>query len=136
MRTTLAVAAIAISLAACSQGGAAELDPDLRAGRDTYRAVCAACHGGNGQGASAPALTGVLETFSLCADQIEWITVGSARHQTEVGPTYGDQGKEITGVMPGFGTSLSDGEIARVAAFERHEFGGAAEEDARADCGV
>lgn len=136
MRRALAVAALVTALAACNQDGSAGLDPDLKAGRDTYIGVCAACHGGNGQGASAPALASVVETFSACSDHIQWITLGSERHKNEVGPTYGDQGKEITGVMPEFGASLGDREIARVAAYERHQFGGAGAEDVRADCGL
>ena len=137
MRMALAAAASAISLAACTQGGSApDLGPGLNAGRETFNSVCAACHGGNGQGGSAPALTEVVETFSICADQIEWISLGSERYQEEVGPTYGDQDKEITAVMPEFGKSLSESEIAQVAAFERHQFGGDPEATARSEFGL
>ena len=76
------------------------------------------------------ALEDVLTTFSQCADQVEWITLGSQRFQDEIGPTYGDTEKEITAVMPEFGASLTDTEIAQVAAFERHRFGGAEPETA------
>jgi mono/diheme cytochrome c family protein len=129
---------VALCLAACSQGGAApsELSPDLEAGHEVYSSICATCHGGNGDGGSAPALTGVLTTFSSCVDQIRWITLGSKRYEAEVGATYGDTGKEITAVMPEFGKSLSETEIAQVAAFERHRFGGAAEQEAVGDCGL
>lgn len=67
---------------------------------------------------------------------IEWISLGSNRYQEEVGPTYGDAEKEITAVMPEFAESLTEREIAQVAAFERHRFGGADEDTALTDCGL
>jgi mono/diheme cytochrome c family protein len=123
---------------ACAQGGTVtpDLAPDLEAGRQVFSASCATCHGGNGQGGSAPALADVLTTFSDCDDHVRWVSMGSERHKAEVGPTYGDTGKEITAIMPEFGASLSDTEIAQVAAFERHRFGGAGEATALADCGL
>lgn len=137
MKCVLAAAVLAASLAACIQGeSGSELSPDLESGRETFIARCAACHGGNGQGASAPALHEVVTTFSRCEAQIEWITLGSERYRGEVGPVYGDAGKEITGVMPEFATSLTGIEISRVAAFERHQFGGVAAEDALDACGL
>lgn len=137
MKGVLVAAVLAASLAACTQGGSgSELGPHLQSGRETFIAQCAVCHGGNGQGASAPALEDVLTTFSRCEGQIEWITLGSERYRAEIGPAYGDGDKEITGIMPEFGTSLTEIEIARVAAFERHQFGGAAAEKALDDCGL
>lgn len=112
------------------------MTPELEAGHEVYSSICATCHGGNGDGGSAPALTDVLETFATCADQIEWITLGSDRYRDERGPTYGDTDKEITSVMPEFGKTLSEREIAAVAAFERHRFGGDEEAVAAGDCGL
>jgi mono/diheme cytochrome c family protein len=133
----LAAAVLAASLAACTQGGSgAELAPDLESGRETFIARCAACHGGNGQGASAPALHDVASTFARCDGQIEWITLGSERYRAEVASVYGDPGKEILGGMPEFASSLTEIEIAQVAAFERHQFGGVAADDALDDCGL
>ena len=127
----------ALALVACAQGAdEPELDPVLEAGREVYSSTCATCHGGNGEGGSAPALEDVLTTFSQCADQVEWITLGSQRFQDEIGRTYGDTEKEITAVMPEFGESLTDTEIAQVAAFERHRFGGAEPETVMTDCGL
>lgn len=123
------------SVAACAQAPS-QLSPDLEAGRDAYRDRCATCHGGNGEGGAGPALAGVVDTFSSCDDQMRWISLGSERFQSEVGPTYGDQDTEITGVMPEFSTSLTEEEIARVAAFERHEFAGAAQTEAAEGCGL
>jgi hypothetical protein len=64
------------------------------------------------------------------------VTIGSERHKDEVGATFGDTGKEITGIMPSFDSVLTTTEIAQVAAFERHRFGGADPEVARANCGL
>lgn len=126
---------VALSVPACATS-TPQLSPDLEAGRDTYRDRCATCHGGNGEGGAGPALAGVIETFSSCDAQMQWISLGSERFKTEVGPTYGDQDTEITGVMPEFSTSLSEHEIARVAAFERHEFGGVEQAQASEECGL
>ena len=130
------VAALLVLTAACSDDGStsSDLDPELAVGRETFSSTCATCHGGNGEGGSAPALDGVLETFSTCEDQRTWISLGSQRWKEEVGPTYGDDGKEITAVMPAFSESLSEAEIAQVAAFERHQFGGDSEEEVLSDC--
>lgn len=135
MRWYLLTILVAVSVAGCAQS-ASPLSPDLEAGRDTYRDRCATCHGGNGEGGAGPALAGVIETFSSCDDQKQWISLGSARFQSEVGPAYGDQDTEITGVMPEFSASLTDEEIARVAAYERHEFGGATPSRATEECGL
>lgn len=137
MKGVLVAAVLVVSLAACTQDGpGSELGADLESGRETYIAQCALCHGGNGQGASAPALRDVVTTFSRCEGQIEWITLGSERYRAEIGPAYGDADKEITGVMPEFGEALTETEIARVAAFERLQFGGVAAEAALDDCGL
>lgn len=129
---------IGMVVAACAPTGSApeELGPGLMAGSQVYSARCAVCHGGNGQGRSGPALADVLGTFGACTDQIEWISLGSNRYSEEVGPAYGDTDKEITAVMPGFEESLTELEIAQVAAFERHRFGGADEDAALSDCGL
>ena len=135
MKRAILAIFLTAGLAACSSSTTSELDPTIQAGRDIFSANCALCHGAGGQGAAAPALTDVVATFGDCADQVSWITIGSARHKLEVGPTYGDTGKEITGIMPSFETVLSAEQIAQVAAFERHRFGGLAETTALEQCG-
>lgn len=135
MRRLLTIVLVAVFAAACAQS-ASQLSPDLEEGRVVYRDRCATCHGGNGEGGAGPALAGVIETFSSCDDQKQWISLGSDRFDSEVGPTYGDQEKEITGVMPEFSTSLTDEEIARVAAYERHEFAGATQTAVSESCGL
>jgi mono/diheme cytochrome c family protein len=112
------------------------LGADLDAGRDTFARICSACHGASGQGASAPALTEVLVTFPDCATQRQWITLGSKRWEEEVGPTYGAPNKEITAVMPGMESTLSEDEIQQVAAYERTVIGGGEREAVLADCGL
>lgn len=133
MRGVIALVLVG-ALSACAPSSGAELPPDIAAGRDVYGRMCSACHGGNGQGATAPGLTSVLETFPSCDDQIRWIGLGSAQWQEEVGPTYGAPGREITAVMPSFATELTATEIAQVAAFERVRFGEGDEQEVLGDC--
>jgi hypothetical protein len=98
---------------------------------------CAGCHGANGQGSGAfPALTGVLTTFGACEDHELWVTLGSSGWQEQVGPNYGDTNKPVGGGMPAFGGSLTEEQIAAVAAFERVRFGGATPDEALVDCGL
>jgi mono/diheme cytochrome c family protein len=122
-------------LAACA-AQAAPLPPELVAGRDVYASVCSTCHGDRGQGLSGPSLSGVIETFPACDDQVEWIALGSEKWKAEVGPNYGAQDKPITEIMPGFESSLSAQQIRQVAAYQRAVFGGADETAAQSDCGL
>jgi mono/diheme cytochrome c family protein len=138
VRRLILAVTLGLALGACGSGGVDQPgpDPEILAGRDTFGVQCALCHGGNGQGASGPALTDVVTTFGQCQDQLEWIGRGSDRHKAEVGPTYGDQDKQITGVMPGFEGVLTTRQIAQVAAFERSRFGGQEESAALGECGL
>lgn len=101
-------------------------------------AQCQACHGSDGSGGAGPAFAGgeILVTFPAgsCADQIEWITLGTAGWPD---PTYGASNKPVGGfgMMPGFGTSLDETQIAEVALYERVQFGGEDLAQAEADCG-
>jgi cytochrome c553 len=98
---------------------------------------CAGCHGADGGGSgSIPALTGVLTTFGACGDHVEWVGLGSSGFQAAGETTYGDPNKPINGGMPGFATSLSEEQIAAVAAFERVRFGGADPAETLTDCGL
>jgi mono/diheme cytochrome c family protein len=87
-------------------------------------AKCASCHGSNGEGVSGPALTGVGETFADPVDQAHWVTLGSTGWQQDVGNTYGDPDKPVTGGMPAWGEELTPEELMSVVAYERSEFGG------------
>ena len=134
-RALLAAMVIGV-LAGCASGPESLGDPDLDAGREIYGRICSSCHGGTGTGASAPALTSVLETFPECDTHRRWVTLGSERWQEEVGAVYGAQGKEITAIMPSFEAVLTEEEIRQVAAFERVRFGGGEMAAVLADCGL
>lgn len=100
---------------------------------------CFGCHGAGGQGAGTfPALTGVQTTFGVCTDHMEWVTLGTGGFQAAGRSTYGDTGKPVGGAgnMPGFGSSLTEEQIAAVAAFERVRFGGADRDTTLVDCGL
>ena len=123
-----------VLIVGCASGPESLGDPNLDAGRDTYGRICSSCHGGTGAGASAPALTSILETFPDCDTHIQWVTLGSERWKEEVGPVYGAPGKEITAIMPSFEAVLTDEEIRQVVSFERMRFGGGEIDDVLADC--
>jgi mono/diheme cytochrome c family protein len=116
-------------------GGATDF---IAMGGDIYNGTgvggvnCASCHGANGEGGAGPALGGVLTTFGACPSHIEWVSLGSGGYPDG----YGDTNKPTGGGMPPFGGSLSEEQIAAVAAFERVRFGGQAPEEALADCGL
>jgi cytochrome c553 len=113
------------------------LGADIYAGRAVTGVNCAGCHGANGQGSGAfPSLTGVLTTFGACSDHIEWVTLGSSGFQGAGNDTYGDTSKPIGGGMPGFGSNLSDEQIAAVSAFERVRFGGGDPDETLLDCSL
>lgn len=103
-------------------------------------AQCQACHGTDGSGTGAgPAFTGggILTTFPAgsCSDHIQWITLGTSGWPD---PTYGANSKPVGGfgLMPAFGTSLDETQIAEVALYERVQFGGEDLAEAEADCGL
>jgi len=97
---------------------------------------CAACHGAGGQGNGPfPALSGVLTTFGSCADQIEWVQLGSQGFIAAGRDTYGDTAKTINGGMPGH-ASLTAEQLAAVVAFVRVRFAGGDTDEVLADCGL
>ena len=100
-------------------------------------ATCVGCHGAAGGGGAGPALTGVLTTFEVCVDHIEWVRLGTAGFQEAGRATYGDTDKPVGGGgnMPAH-ASLSDEQLASVVAFERVRFGGADTAEVLADCGL
>ncbi len=102
-------------------------------------AQCVACHSADGAGGAGPAFTGgaLLSTFPAgsCSDHIEWVAVGTSGWPE---PTYGASNKPVGGfgLMPAFGTTLTEEELASVALYERVEFGGQVLEEAQTDCGL
>jgi mono/diheme cytochrome c family protein len=108
-------------------------------GEEISAVNCAGCHGAGGGGGAGPALNGVLRVFGSCPDHIEWVTLATGGLQAAGESTYGDTNKPLGGFgssMPGFGSSLSEEQIAAVAAFERVRFGGQEPEAALTDCGL
>ena len=107
-------------------------------GQVVAAANCQGCHGAQGQGVTAPALTTVRATFSSCLDHIEWVTKGTQGFQNEGRSTYGDLNKPVGGAgnMPGFGATLTPEQVGAASAFERVRFGGVTAEEALADCGL
>jgi hypothetical protein len=113
----------------------------LAEGEALYAAApgaCAGCHGAQGGGGVGPAFGGVVSTFSACVDHIEWVALGTPGFQQAGRSTYGDSDKPVGGggVMPPFGTVLTEEQLASVVAFERVRFGGADPEQTLADCGL
>jgi mono/diheme cytochrome c family protein len=98
-------------------------------------ATCAGCHGAQGGGGVGPALTGVLTTFGVCADHVEWVRLGSTGFQAGGRDTYGDTDKPVAGGMPPH-ASLSEEQLASVVAYERVRFGGADPAQVLTDCGL
>lgn len=118
----------------CAPG---EAPPEaLRNGRGVYGDRCSSCHGNSGQGGVGPSLANVLSTWPSCDDQMEWIALGSEGWKKAHGPTYGANNTEITGPMPAHADTLSEKEIAAVAAYERVEYGGGDVETELAACGL
>lgn len=99
---------------------------------------CASCHGAGGEGGSGPALAGaVLETFAMCTDHIEWVSLGTTGFQAAGLASYGDTGTAVGsgGQMPSFQDTLTADQIARVVFYERVVLGGQDIEAAVFDCG-
>jgi len=95
-----------------------ESDP-LVLGAEVYSGNCASCHGGSGDGVSAPGFTdgAVVETFPDWRDQAAWVRTGTADWPSG---TYGATEKPVGGggTMPPWPT-LTDQEIAQVVLHER-----------------
>ncbi len=93
-------------------------------GATTYGNNCASCHGASGGGGVGPKLSGseAALTFPNIEDHVEWVKNGSTGVR---GKTYGDPNRAggqrvaTSGGMPGFGSRLSEEEIAAVVEYER-----------------
>ena len=113
------------------------LGGDIYAGGAITGVNCSGCHGANGQGAGPfPALTGVLTTFGVCTDHVEWVGLGSSGFQSAGESSYGDTSKPIAGGMPSFSSNLTEEQIAAVSAFERVRFGGGDPDEVQIQCGL
>lgn len=100
---------------------------------------CVACHSDNGSGGVGPAFSSgaILATFPAgsCSDHVAWVSQGTTGWPES---TYGATNKAVggVGVMPGFGASLTEEQVAQVSLFERVAFGGQDLAEAEADCGL
>jgi mono/diheme cytochrome c family protein len=93
------------------------LDDPLVLGETEYSS-CAGCHGGSGQGVSAPALAdgAVLKTWPDYRDHMMWVRLGS---QDWPADTYGGNNSPTNaGIMPGH-PALDDQQLAQVVLYER-----------------
>jgi mono/diheme cytochrome c family protein len=135
IRQVAAVVAVMV-VVGVSCGPGSVTSEALRTGRSVYGDRCSSCHGNRGQGGVGPSLSNVLETWPDCADQQDWIALGSERWKAEHGPTYGANDAPVTKVMPEHAGSLTPDEIAAVAAFERVEYGRGDVATELSDCGL
>jgi mono/diheme cytochrome c family protein len=122
-------------------GGGADfiaLGEAIYQGGEVAAVNCASCHGAGGGGGAGPALNGVLRVFGACPDHIEWVSLATTGFEAAGRGTYGDSNKPVRGfgLMPGFASTLTEEQIAAVAAFERVRFGGQEPEAALTDCGL
>ena len=133
LKPIAAIATLTLALSACSSASA---DAPLSEGRTVYGNVCSACHGNAGQGGVGPALENVTATFPSCDDHIEWVSLGSEEWKKVRGDTYGANATPVAGAMPSHSATLTNTEIALVAAFERSRFGGLEEQTAVDQCNI
>ena len=108
---TLAAAVVALApLAAAAQAA--------RTGQQVYAATCAACHGqaGGGNGELFPPLAS-SEWVTGSEGRLVRIIMHGLTGEIEV------QGQTFSGMMPPWGQTLSDAEIANVATYVRSSFG-------------
>lgn len=111
----------ALAAAPAQGSGAAELPAHLVAGRDLYMKTCIECHQANGEG--------VPDTFPPLVGS-EWVT-GDPRTMLRImlGGLMGPievKGQKFNSVMPGH-SHASDEDIAAIASYVRHSFGGKTE---------
>jgi mono/diheme cytochrome c family protein len=100
-----------------------ELTPVGEGGEIYVSSACVGCHQAGGGGtSSAPALTGVLETWPDYRDQMMWVRLGS-KGWSEFSDTYGATDKPVKTGMPDH-PNLDDEELAKVVLYERVQFGG------------
>ena len=100
---------------------AAPAGADIDAGRRTYIAVCAGCHGldGGGKPHAAVAMKGNTSVRSADPHNLIAVTLDGIRAQH-----FGE--KESMQEMPGFAGKLSDKEVADLSNYMRGSWGGAA----------
>ncbi|MGI8662808.1 MAG: c-type cytochrome [Acidimicrobiales bacterium] len=106
----------------------ASAEGPLGKGKALFLTNCSSCHGAGGEGGVGPSFQNgaVVQTWPDFKDHIKWVHVGSAGWP---GDTYGAQNKpKGSAVMPAFGGTLTDEEIALIVRYEREVLGHAAPE--------
>jgi mono/diheme cytochrome c family protein len=105
----------------------------LGIGAEIYNS-CASCHGAGGGGGVGYAFSGgnVLQTFPRIEDQLRYVHYGTEGYNAAGVDIYGNPDREggphVTGglgVMPAFGSQLTQYEIVAVVCHERYTLGGA-----------
>ncbi|HUS41228.1 MAG TPA: hypothetical protein VMY16_01045 [Ilumatobacteraceae bacterium] len=105
----------------------------LGVGTEIYSS-CASCHGAEGGGGVGYPFSGgeVLKTFPHIEDQIRYVYYGTEGYNAASVDVYGNPDREggphVTGqrgIMPQFGTQLTQYEIVAVVCHERYTLGGA-----------
>ena len=138
-RTAAVVAAVtvAVSIAACGpERTAPTIDPvpstsvdpleaALATGLEIYSAQCLTCHEAGQETELAPSMRAdLLDTFSSCADQNEFVALGADAWPSE---TYGDNDSPFGDyelIMTGYRFALEPNEIAAVNYWIRVELAG------------
>lgn len=109
------------------------IEGPLGIGTEIYSS-CASCHGAAGGGGVGYPFSGgeVLKTFPHIEDQIRYVYYGTEGYNAAGVEIYGNPDREggphVTGnrgVMPAFGTQLTQYEIVAVVCHERYDLGGA-----------
>ncbi len=150
-RTAALVAAMlaAVAIVGCgSDGTPPTIDPSsttsadpleaaLSLGLDIYTAQCVTCHEAGQETELAPSMQAdLLDTFSSCFDQNEFVTLGADAWPSD---TYGDNDSPFGDyqlVMNGYRFVLEPREIAAVNLWIRVELAGVDSADAFVDCGL
>ena len=110
-----------VLLAACASRPARVSTPSPEPGRTHFQNYCAACHQYDGQGVGeAPPLDG-SSWVTGPQDRLIKIVLHGVRGKIEV------QGKTYDREMPGFGSILTDEDLASLLSFVRSRFGGSSE---------
>jgi cytochrome c oxidase cbb3-type subunit 2 len=111
-------ALVLLSLRGYAAEHAAVPDEDAGRGPNLYATYCAACHQANGEGMAGafPPLKGSAVVNRADATRHIDIVLAGLQGARVAGVTY-------TNPMPGFGTTLSDEDIAAIIDYERSAWG-------------
>jgi hypothetical protein len=113
------------------------LEAALGLGLDIYTGQCLTCHESGQETELAPSMRAdLLDTFSSCADQNEFVALGADAWPSD---TYGDNDSPFGDyelVMNGYRFALEPREIAAANFWIRVELAGVDATEAFSDCGL